>query len=394
MNYKEGGRIFIGPYEIAGFSCSLRAGFKTIGVNARFIDLWGHPYDYGGSENEGLENCLRTFKREYLKHTKKQLPGKLFFGTLSAVWTFIHFFKALFRYDVFIFIFGYSLLPFNLDLPVLKMAGKKILFNIALGSEARPPYMNGVYQSRDGSGSVSLTMLARLTKKVKRTVSRIERWSDVVIGSPFSSSQFTEKEFVNYFSLGFPRVTQPDISETGRSDTCRIVHSPSHPAAKGTSRIEEAVENLRKKGHRIDFILLKNKTNREVLSELQNCDFVIDQLYSDTPLGGFACEAASFARPAVVGGYACTLFETYIPRDMIPPSFCCHPDTVQEVIEKLIENKDLRVSAGLASRMFVREQWSAETVARRYLRLVSGSYTGQLVCQSGGYCICTGCRAE
>jgi glycosyltransferase involved in cell wall biosynthesis len=365
-------RIFLGPYEVAGYTRNLSTGFSQIGVKVSFIDLWDHPFNYGGNDNGLLENCLRKCKKRYYKNTKKQLPLKLFYGILNFLFTLLHFFKAVFLYDTFIFIFGYSLLPDNIDLPVLKILNKKVISNIAMGSEARPPYLNGVYQSRTDASGFNSGALASMTRKVKKSVSKIEKWSDIVIGSPFSTSQFTQKEFVNTFALGFPRINIKSAGKAEEREVCRILHSPSNPEAKGTALIVEAVKALKLKGYKIEFILLQNKTNSEVLSELENCDFVVDQLYSDTPLGGFACEAASFGKPAVVGGYTLEEFGKFIEPSMMPPSQYCHPGDLQEKMEQMIKNKDMRLSAGLASLSFVQEQWSAASVAKRYLPILSG----------------------
>ncbi|MBI9107195.1 MAG: glycosyltransferase [Spirochaetales bacterium] len=363
-------RVFLGPCEVAGYCSNLNFGFKEIKQDVSFIDLWDHPFDYGGNDNGLLENILRKFKKAYCKNTKKQLLKKLVFGFLNILFSLIYFIKAVFSYDVFIFIFGYSLLPNNIDLPVLKFFRKKIIFNIALGSEARPPYMNGVYQNKDGSGGLDLKVLEKLTRKIKKRVSGIEAWSDIVIGSPFSSSQFTTKKFVNYFDLGFPRKVTEVPAAGAENNACIILHSPSHPAAKGSFEIIEAVENLKQRGYEIEFILLKDKTNKEVLEELSKCDFVVDQLYSDTPLAGFACEAAVFGKAAVVGGYALKEFQKYIHSSMMPPSVFCKPDELLNTIELMITDKELRKSAGKASSEFINVKWSAAAVAGRYQDLL------------------------
>ena len=67
--------------------------------------------------------------------------------------------------------------------------------------------------------------------------------------------------------------------------------------------------------------------------------FEIDQVYCDTPMAGFATEAAWFGKPAVVGGYGFDYLKTYVPEGMWPPSKTCHPDKIENAIESLIVNK-------------------------------------------------------
>ncbi len=127
------------------------------------------------------------------------------------------------------------------------------------------------------------------------------------------------RPFVNYFRIGMPRPRSQQVEMTADSEDhyearsalrpTRILHAPSHPRAKGTDRIRLAVESLRSKGYEIEYTELTNAANAEVLAHLHECDFVIDQLYSDTPMATFAAEAADVGRPSVVGGYGWGSFQ-------------------------------------------------------------------------------------
>ncbi len=134
----------------------------------------------------------------------------------------------------------------------------------------------------------------------------------------------------------------------------------------------QAISNLKNKGYNIELVLIHGKPNRDVLEEIARCDFVVDQVYSDTPMAGFATEAAWFGKPAVVGGYGFAYLKRFVPEAMWPPSFTCHPDAIEQAIEHLITNPEAQVRLGKAAQQFVREKWSAEEVARRYLRLIEG----------------------
>src|SRR3990170_1211052 len=60
------------------------------------------------------------------------------------------------------------------------------------------------------------------------------------------------------------------------------------------------IKKMQLKGHSIELIEIIRKTNAEVLDELSRCDFIIDELYSDAAMAGFATEAAFFGKPAIV----------------------------------------------------------------------------------------------
>jgi hypothetical protein len=122
----------------------------------------------------------------------------------------------------------------------------------------------------------------------------------------------------------------------------------------------------------VELVLLSGKPHAVVMDELARCDFVVDQCYSDTPMAGFAAEAASFGKPAVVGGYAEEVFARWIPPATLAPTLYVRPEEVEGAIERLIVDEDLRRELGRRARTFVEEHCACHRVAERYLRLIEG----------------------
>ena len=79
-----------------------------------------------------------------------------------------------------------------------------------------------------------------------------------------------------------------------------------------------------------------------MLEEIDKCDFVVDQLYSDSPLAGFAAEAASFQKIPVVGGYGWDEIRQTMSEGDIPPAKLCHPDNLLGAVEELCKDVNLR----------------------------------------------------
>jgi hypothetical protein len=181
--------------------------------------------------------------------------------------------------------------------------------------------------------------------------------------------------------IGFP-FDRPQPKPQGDSDTTtvRILHSPSRPLSKGTPQIRQAIEHLRAKGLGIEYIEITGKPNHEVLAQLVRCDFVVDQLYSDLLLSGFATEAAFFGKPAVVGGYGLEAARRCYPDGEAPPSHICRPDDIETAIEKLVVDRAYRLQLGKDAQAFVRTQWSPVNVAQRYLQLIRGDVPAEWVC--------------
>lgn len=375
-------KIFIGPQEIAGYYANLAKGFKQIGVGCDYITYTPHPFGYGGETKSPLLLRLASFFNQFCCKPNRSFILKVLIALPHEVLTIIWSFFAFFKYDVFIFGFGHSLIPrYNWDIPLLKRMGKIVIMNIAFGSDARPPYINGAYQSTNGSNQPTPDLLRSIARSKKNKVEFIEKNSSFVIGAPFSTSQFAGTKIINWFALGMPfvednrTISLPPTNyktEGMPKQSLRILHSPSHPAAKGTPQILKAIQNLKEKSHSIELVLLHGRPHSKVIREIQHCDFVIDQIYSDTPMAGFATEAACFGKPAVVGGYGFDYLKNFVPEGMWPPSKTCHPDDIEQAIESLIVNREERLRLGTEARQFVYEKWNAAEVARRYLKIIEG----------------------
>lgn len=376
---KEGQiKIFVGTTEIAGYYAYLSMGLKELGYICDYVSFYDHPYSYGG-ESKNLFVLLIKYLRGQRKEANS-LVSKFFWSILHEMTKIAWAAYSIFWYDVYIFGFGTSLLGNNTDLIVLQMLRKRVISNLAHGSEARPSYIDGARQSKAGE-IPDLQNIYRIAKSTKRRVHLHQKCASVLIGAPFSTSHFVERPFINTFAIGLPFLPRygladsslrAEYSEGDGSRPIRILHSPSHPAAKGTPQIIQSIHNLQDRGYNIEFVLIHGRPNSEVLEEIVRCDFVVDQIYSDTPMAGFATEAAWFGKPAVVGGYGLDRLRSFVPEGMWPPSLTCHPDGIERAIEFLITHPDVRIRLGKEAQRFVQEKWSAVEVARRYLRIIEG----------------------
>ena len=117
-----------------------------------------------------------------------------------------------------------------------------------------------------------------------------------------------------------------------------------------------------------------NRPNSEVMKEIVLCDIVLDELFSDLPLGGLGSEAASFGKPVIVGGYYAESIKTEVSEDAIPPSFYVLPEQVKETLRMLCLSPELREKAGLQLQEFVSKNWNNKTIAQKFLDLISGDF--------------------
>jgi hypothetical protein len=363
-------KIFIGTYEVAGFYKNLTKGFHDLGYDCDFLTYQSNPFNYGGETNNNI--LVGTIKYLNFINTKIKLSFLIFFNnTIILFLQICLFLYSLMIYDVFIFGYGKTFIFKNLDLPVLHFFNKKIISILSHGSEARPPYINGVVLSPQNK-FLSNSYLVNSTIRKKKLVNYHFKYADIIVGAPYTNHAFSPSRFINSLSLGIPYHFdgKPKIKvETKKS--VRILHSPSNPIPKGSEIIKSVVNKLILKGYRIDFILIRNQPTSVVFDEIQKCDFVVDQVYSDTPMSGFATEAAWFAKPSIVGGYKLFELKKLVPQSMWPPSKLCHPDNLEQAIEDLIANKVERLDLGKRAQAYVSEEWTASKVASRYLKLIN-----------------------
>ncbi|WP_156458595.1 glycosyltransferase [Ectopseudomonas composti] len=356
--------------EISGLASGLVRGFRALGRDADLVLGYRHPFDY-----ETFGDVSRV-ARLWAKIGTLRTASKNFF--LKVLWVLLHriigwivFLRCLPAYDAFIFTFGQSFTGGKLELLLLKMLGKKVVF-IYVGSDSRPPYLDGgAVPVAVAVGGVS--RVVRMARKKFKMVRFQEKYADYVVNSP-SSAQFHSRKFINWFSMGVPISCVETGGEPWKrsDDVIRILHSPSNSLLKGSDLIKAAIENLSKKGHRIELVLASGLPNSVVREMIEDCDFVVDQAYSDSPMAVFAAEAASFSKPAVVAGYYAQKICSVVSSEDMPPSLYVMPDELEAAIEKVISDSAFRQALGRKANEFITKRWSCMEVARRYSDLLAG----------------------
>lgn len=361
-------KIFIGLSEIIGYNSNLKKGFQKLGVDCTFINLSYHPFQYGGDDepNFFVKMCKWNYK-QMNKQNYKILKAPFFASAFILKVTI--FIWALYRYDVFLFSFGASFFHQHLDLPILKLFNKKIIFTL-FGSDGRPPYID------NSRHDLTLVDYIKLSQKIKSNIVSIERHANHVV-THSAYAQFHHKKFINLLSIGIPFSAQ-SLNDSAQTKTKAkngiiILHSPSDPIGKGSNHIRVSITELKQKGYKINYVEITGKPHDEVIKALQDCDFVVDQVYSDTPMAGFATEAAWFGKSAVVGGYYAEYIKNELALKDIPPSMFCHPDEITSAIERLIVDEEYRLELGKRAQCFVRTKKTPEQVARYYLQMIEGT---------------------
>ena len=355
-------RVFIGLHEISGYGINLAKGFKELGIACDFYTLIPHKFSYVTESN-----FLLIIIQKYCSYIRRiKYPTIRYICLVLEQWLlFLFFVYAIFQYDVFIFRFSETFLYRQLDLPILHFLHKKVIM-IECGSDMRPSYVDGAYFDKP------MEIMWRTTMEKKRKAEWMERYTDYIV-TIMPLSIFHKKPFVLYWALGHPRQIPciADKAKSEGSDEVIILHAPSDPIWKGTAYIRKIIAELKLEGYRINYIELHEQPNQVVMDTLQKCDFVIDQVFSDTPLTAFGTEAAFLGKPTLVAGEYAAYIEDEVSPEYIAPSEFVLPKDLKKAAIRLIEDENYRKSLGKKAKEYVERNCTCKIVAEKYMRLIN-----------------------
>lgn len=378
-------RILIGPVEISGIAAGLNSGFSRLGIESEIVINASHPYCYANASPPPAPARIWSRLGDFShRRQSRSKPVRILAWMPWRAWAVLVWLWALLRYDSFIFLFGKTITDSAIEARLYRLLGKRVVM-VYCGTDARPPYVDGPTCNHYGPSAGR--KLSRLARRIRNRVRLHERSGFVCVNSPFTA-QFHTRPFVNWFAMGIPRELADDISsplppEADPEGTVRIIHSPSHPAAKGTDIIVGIVEKLKREGHPVELVLLQGVPNEEVQAELRRSDLAIDQCWSDQPMAGFVVEAAHHGKPAVVSGYAAADEYRHLFSANPPPTTFVHPDDLEAAVRSLVADPQRRRELGRRAFDFVRAHWTPANVAGRYLDLLQGRIDPALLVQPG-----------
>lgn len=364
-------RIFIGIADTSGFYSRLYDGLKELGVDCYFCELEynKHVYDKKKDNNKVVEYCykLSTMQTSHLFANKIIKVWHQIIKGLVFIW-------AMLNFDTFILtrckgFWGVS------ELILYKLLGKKVIM-FCLGSATRLPYLdgtivNGIYTKK----KASLEELVNLSKKQTDTIHKIEKYVDHFINLP-AQAQIGRRKFISLTRVGIP-ISVPQINIYEKSSTLdkkkiRVFHAASYIGCRGSKEFGALMKEL-SEIYNVEYIHLSGVPNKRILREIQKCDFILDELYSDTPMATFAAEAAWYGKPTVVCGYFSDQYRTYYESGMCPPSLFVHPMQLREAVIKMICDNDYRENLGKQAQDFVKTKMSSVEVAKRVMSIINNN---------------------
>lgn len=244
-------RILIAGHEIGGQMQMLAEAFRKKGHVAHSV---------------AFNSDFRQYQNDFNIKSRK-MPIRRFFFAL----------RSIFRYDTFHFFWGISLLDFwiftGLDLPLLKLLGKKIVVHFRgtdlvdinyysyLNAKARGENIPEPPKSR----SDQLNRLAQWRKYADHLLVSTPDLLEIVPEAKLVPQVLNVEEFEKYVNENSNKVF-------------RLGHAPTRRNTKGTELIITAVKNLQLEGHSIELDLIEGVTPENVFLRFSQCDAGIDQL--------------------------------------------------------------------------------------------------------------------
>lgn len=376
-----GRRILVGPNDIAGITSRIAIALAGGGAEVRFFNGSDHAFNPHVPETGNLR---RLFRRAVGLASRWESKGGALalagFG-LAGVIKALAFAKTCVWAQTVVMIGGKGFFGGALEYAFLRLLGKRVVHGF-VGTASRPRYLSGYAKGVVKDGMVNqkaLKHLVRRTKRQARRIRGISRHASLVVENPLCG-HFHERPFVNWFKLGVPldvaalerkpRIT--NATPPRAEGKVRVLHCPSRPEIKGSAHIQAVMDKLIREGLPLEFRQITGVPHGQVLHEITQADFVVDQLYSDSPLAGFAAEASAFGKAAIVGGYGWKLFPDFLRPEEMPPTAACHPDELEGCIRSLALDPARRAEIGARSRAFLQTQWSEAAYVERFARVVTG----------------------
>ena len=147
-------------------------------------------------------------------------------------------------------------------------------------------------------------------KQNSSTQKQIKRWTNnanfIVSGCDWVDYNYHwNKLMLAHFSIDINKIqllrTEKEMINFGpfnKDKPLKIFHAPNHKIIKGTRFIEKAVTDLTREGLSIQLKVVQNKSNYEILKEINESDLVVDQLIIGW-YAMFALEALSMGKPVI-----------------------------------------------------------------------------------------------
>lgn len=338
-------KILIAGYEIGGQMQLLAEAMRRRGIEATSV---------------AFNDDFRKFENDIYINPK---------GLVGVFRKFAFFLRALYYYDVFYFFWGVSLLNIwrfhNLDLPVIKFLGKKIIIHFRGTDVVNIHYYKPLLANRMGAEMDH--GIPRSRPDQIRKIKTWEKYADhILVSTP-------DLLFVSPRAVLSPQIIrisdwvsyQKKTYTYDKEVVIRVAHAPTRRHTKGTDTVIEVVQALKEDGYNIELVLIENVPYKEMQPLLAQCDIGIDQLVHGW-YGKIAVEMMALGLPVI-----CFIDDNLRKPESDLPLINADISSLKRVLRDTISNPALRQKAGEKGIKYVQQHHDADTEAVNLLRMLN-----------------------
>jgi hypothetical protein len=324
-------RILLGTKNVANTVYTLRKAFRCCGFEAD-VAVHGSNKFYDDSPDHDISPLY-------------ELPSLGY--TVSAAQDFLQkYWQQLLGYDLYIFSHSCSLLPRLVDLPILKMLGKKVIM-ISGGSDTRHGYSaKNLYKNYHIEFPNDLCVnnlnpicsIEQIFNSSQYGESFVNKLHNIRMTELFTDCHFTD---IAHSNLGikpyFNGLVWGDFRNNGQlrkePKLIKILHAPSRSTFKQSSFIIETFNKLHEAGYKFEYSILRNLDNKSFLGYLSNYDILVDQVAFGKP--ALLAHEAMSSGMVVLGPNDDSLYSS---NDIIPPVIGVNNNNLYRCIAYFLEN--------------------------------------------------------
>ena len=354
-------RVLHCPHGIAGNAPQIARAERAIGLDSRSITFTAHPFGYPTDE-------------------VLMQPGQSKFALERHRWSLL--WRAIRDFDVIHFNFGSTIMPmpndlipagypfpiraaYNTyarllhlsDLPLLKRFGKVIAMTYQ-GDDARQgDYCLANFAITHAREVEAGYYTPESDFQKRRDIAYVGHYADLIysLNPDLRHVLPQQTQYLPYASVD-PRDWQFNVPAPFNDRPLKVLHAPSHRAAKGTQYVIDAVERLKNENFLVELILIEHMEHAEARTAYARADLLIDQVLAGW-YGGLAVELMALGKPVI-----CYLREgdlKFLPDAMRAdlPIINASPHTLYDVLKEWVTlRRDELPELGRKSRTYV-ECW-------------------------------------
>jgi glycosyltransferase involved in cell wall biosynthesis len=370
-------------------SLFIRFFFKANNNSPRIV--WGSTpiinNSYWSKAMRELGFKSETFTLDFYSTINRRSDWDVILSEQYYIWPsflkpYLAFIDSLLRFDVFVISFeGFFLNHTSIwrcQGFLFRLAGKKSVV-IPYGADAY------VYRRIRSTALIhgllmSYPQYSKTQKKIAQRVDYWCKWGDVIIPGLMGPDGMGRWEVLIPSSLALNlemwKQSSRSNGTTYNNEKVVIAHAPNHRGFKGSEFVFDAVEKLKQEGLNVELLVFEKMQNSEVRKHLEeDVDILVEQLiFTGHGLNGLEGMASGITTISNLEdeGYILPLRRwAYLDEC---PLVSANPETLVDVLRKLVKRPALRQSLGQAGRAYVEKYHGLDSAQYLFTNVIDYLY--------------------